>query len=82
MSSNLEEHLNNQKSNLSFEGMDTVFEEATLPFSLLGPNSGQLLKDTICSSSSKCFPLKEDLILEELRHPEKKTGIHESCSPL
>ena len=41
-------------------------------------NRGQLLKERICSSRSKFFPLRVDLILEG---HIKQTETYESCSP-
>ena len=49
-------------------------------FSLL--HGAQLLKERICSSGSKFFPLREDPFLEGFRRPEKQTGGHECCCPL
>ena len=43
---------------------------------------GQLLKKRICSPRSKFFPLRVGPVLEGLDCQGKRTGNHESCSPL
>ena len=45
-------------------------------------NIGQLLKEIICSSRSKFFPLRVDPFLGGLCPPGKRTGNHGSCSLL
>ena len=45
-------------------------------------NRGQLLKERICSSRSKFFPLRVDLLLKGFRCLWKQSGSHKSCSPL
>ena len=45
-------------------------------------NGGHLLKQIICSSGSKFFPLRVTPILEGLHLPRKHIGTHKNCSPL
>ena len=46
------------------------------------PGGAQLLKQRICSSRSKFFPLRVESILELPHSPGKQTGSHKSCFPL
>ena len=58
----------------------TAFPVSSLPalFSI----GGLPLKERICSSTSKSFPLRVYSLFEGLCLPEKQTGSHKSCSPL
>ena len=45
-------------------------------------SGGQLLQEIICSTRSKFFPIKEDILLAKFHHPRKKTEFHKFCLPL
>ena len=45
-------------------------------------NWGQLIKERICSSGSKFFPLRVDPTLERFSCPGRVIGSHKNCLPL
>ena len=56
--------------------MGTLLEKATVLYFASFLSMGLLLKERICSSRSKFFPLRVDPIAKCYVHPEKQTGTH------
>ena len=69
-------------NNMSLRWIDTLSGEKLLPFSFLPPftKKSLLLKERICSSRSKFFPLKIDSFLERFHFHAMQTGSHKLSS--